>query len=193
MPKMRGTTHCVDEEERHDRLVSLGVMEQLEEVPRLEVQVEVARRDHVRKVDTSYHFVVRTMVGGRVDVGVYGVLVDGLSSAEDEGAAEVHEVGVCKRVRVGKLTEENGRANKQLTIVGVDAEAEGSDLVGQPGESTSRYNHVDRLLAFSIREPGGEGVQYWREESIALILALGAPVSHEVLQDLSTQSQWDAD
>lgn len=47
----------VDEEEGDDGLVSLGEGEQLQKIARLELEIQVAGRDHIWEGDTSAHLV----------------------------------------------------------------------------------------------------------------------------------------
>lgn len=68
---------------------------ELQEVSRLEVQVDVLWRDDVGEGYGSDHVLDGAVVREGVKVGVDGVLVDGLSSVEDERRGEVHEVGDC--------------------------------------------------------------------------------------------------
>lgn len=89
--KKRGS-HGIDEEERHDRVVSCRLLIQLEEITGRKFQVDISSRDDVRERACSEHVVRCAMVRERVHVRGHFELVGDASSLEDELAGDIHKV-----------------------------------------------------------------------------------------------------
>jgi hypothetical protein len=89
----REGTNGVNEEKRDNRIECTLFLEELEEVSRYEVELDVLVRNNVGEGNGSKHVLRGPVVREGVEVGCNGMLIRGGGVLENEGGAEVHEVG----------------------------------------------------------------------------------------------------